>query len=175
MNINEYVMGKILKNQSYNDPRVNYDGMEYQIPGPKGDLDNRVALSDNARNADTVQLRIDHPYQADLLNKLNIPKYNQDILLRNWNEEEIDANPQKYGPMLKDGRRAMDYLSFNPTVEDIRSRIFKETPDQQNQRLNQKVIDYMRFKMQNPNFLFNDYIDNEIKDIDRYKRDRLIT
>lgn len=68
-----------------------------------------------------------------------------------------------------------EQLSFNPGVEDIRTRIFRETPDQQNQRLNRKVIDYMRFKMQNPNFLFNDYIDNEIRDINNYKRNRLIT
>lgn len=94
MNVNDYIMSKIFKNQSYNDPRLELDGMEYQIPGPKGDFNNILALSDNARNADTVQLRIDHPYQVDLLNKLNIPRYNQDILLRNWNEEEIDANPQ---------------------------------------------------------------------------------
>lgn len=177
MNVNDYVMNTLLKNQTYKDPRFQYEGMQYQVPGPSGNFDStdRIALSENARNADTAQLRIDHPYQTDLLNKLKIPKYNQDILLRNWNEDEIDANPKKYGPMLKDGRRAMDYLTFNPGIEDIRTRIFRETPDQQKQRLNQKVIDYMRFKIQNPNFLFNDYIDDEIRDINRYKKDRLIT
>lgn len=68
-----------------------------------------------------------------------------------------------------------EQLSFNPSLEDIRAKIFQETPDQQKQRLNQNVIDYMRFKMQNPNFLFNDYIDDEIRDINHYKKDRLIT
>ena len=68
-----------------------------------------------------------------------------------------------------------EQLSFNPGFEDIRARIFRETPDQQKQRLNQKVIDYVKFKMKNPNFLFNDYIDDEIRDINRYKNDRLIT
>ncbi len=68
-----------------------------------------------------------------------------------------------------------EQLSFNPGLEDIRTRVFRETPDQQKQRLNQKVIDYVRFKMQNPNFLFNDYIDDEIRDINRYKKDRMIT
>lgn len=68
-----------------------------------------------------------------------------------------------------------EQLSFNPGFEDIRARIFREAPDQQKQRLNQKVIDYVRFKTKNPNFLFNDYIDDEIRDINRYKRNRLIT
>lgn len=99
-----------MSQRQYQDPRQNYDGMQYQVPGPQGDF----------------------TYQ------------NND-------------------------------LAFNPWFEDVRTRIFKETPDQQKQRLNQKVVDYLRFKMKNPNFLFNDYIDDEIRDINRYKRDRLIT
>lgn len=68
-----------------------------------------------------------------------------------------------------------EQLAFNPGFETIRSRIFRETPEQQKQRLNKKVIDYMRFRMHNPNFLFNDYIDDELRDIRQYKKDRFVT
>lgn len=68
-----------------------------------------------------------------------------------------------------------EQLAFNPGFETIRSRIFRETPEQQKQRLNQKVVDYMRFRMHNPNFLFNDYIDDELRDIRQYKKDRFTT
>lgn len=104
----------------------------------------------------------------------SVQDFVNDRLRNQLNQERVKNQGLRPLPQ-RINQEQYDRLSFNPAFEDVRARMFRETPDQQKQRLNQKVIDYMRFKMQNPNFLFNNYIDDEIRDINNYKQNRLIT
>lgn len=105
---------------------------------------------DVIHNADTEQLKIDHPIQARLLK--NASPENRDTWLRDWNKWEIMENPKKYGPMLKDGRRAMDYMTYivppqadqvafyNEYLDRAKSLLNRETPDERYER-NRKELE----------------------------------